>query len=141
MVEPMALVADGTEVGGADLTDEELTDLALSASPEQPLDPGAVPLALYSSESPGFLPMWYMPPVVARAAGGGGVRSCSCLSPPFWLLTASACVSPTGSWSPPEARVLRQLEELFPVRRGTPTMHRRPRVTMPRDLAMSHLFR
>ena len=26
MVEPLALVADGTEVGGADLTDDELTD-------------------------------------------------------------------------------------------------------------------
>jgi hypothetical protein len=56
MVETLAFVADGTEVGGADLTDDELTDL--------------VPLALYSSQSPGFLPMWYMPPVVARAAGG-----------------------------------------------------------------------
>jgi len=70
MVETMGLVADGTVVGGADLTDDELTDLALAADSEQPLDPGAVPLALYSSRSPGFLPLWYMPPVVARAAGG-----------------------------------------------------------------------
>jgi hypothetical protein len=70
MVETLALVADGTEVGGADLTDDELTDLALSTGSEQPLDPDAVPLELYSSQSAGFLPMWYMPPVVARAAGG-----------------------------------------------------------------------
>jgi hypothetical protein len=70
MAETLAFVADGTEVGGADLSDDELTELALSAGPEQPLDPEALPLALYSAQSPGFLPMWYMPPVVARAAGG-----------------------------------------------------------------------
>jgi hypothetical protein len=70
MAETLAFVADGTEVGGADLSDDELTALALSAGPDGPLDPEARPLALYSAESPGFLPMWYMPPVVARAAGG-----------------------------------------------------------------------
>jgi len=70
MVETTRLVAGGAEVGGADLTDEELTELALSADADQPLGPGAVPLALCSSRSPSFLPQWYMPPVVARAAGG-----------------------------------------------------------------------
>ena len=42
MVEPLAFVADGTEVGGADLTDDELTDLALSVSPEQAARPRCV---------------------------------------------------------------------------------------------------
>lgn len=50
----------------SDFTDEELTVLALSADPDQELDPDAVPLAMYSSQSCASLPMWYMPPVMSR---------------------------------------------------------------------------
>jgi hypothetical protein len=50
----------------SDFTDEELTLLAISADPDQELDPDAVPLALYSSGSCASLPLWYMPPVMSR---------------------------------------------------------------------------
>ena len=58
--------------GGCDgeLSDDELTTLALAADPEQELDPGAVPLTPYGSLSCHSLPLWYMPPATARAAGG-----------------------------------------------------------------------
>jgi len=51
-----------------DLTDEELTELALAAEPDAPLGPDAVPLVMRASDSPQFLPAWYMPPVMARGA-------------------------------------------------------------------------
>ncbi|MGO9457254.1 MAG: hypothetical protein ACLP62_09425 [Acidimicrobiales bacterium] len=52
---------------GAVFTDEELTALALSADPDRPLDPDAVPLGFYLSQLPGPLPEWYMP-VAATSA-------------------------------------------------------------------------
>jgi hypothetical protein len=52
--------------GTSDFTDEELSVLALSADPDQELDPDAVPLAMYSSQSCASLPLWYMPPVMSR---------------------------------------------------------------------------
>jgi hypothetical protein len=48
------------------ITDAELTALALAADPDQPLDPDAVPLNEYLSNSVSLLPEWYMAPVVAR---------------------------------------------------------------------------
>ncbi len=47
------------------ITDEELTALALSADPDQPLDPDAVPFGSADDEFPGLLPAWYMPRPVA----------------------------------------------------------------------------
>ena len=47
-------------------TDEELTALAMAADPDAPLDPEAVPIGCYLSQTPGLLPAWYMPPAVAR---------------------------------------------------------------------------
>jgi hypothetical protein len=60
-----------TELGGHDLsgdrfTDAELTALALAGDPDEPLDHDAVPVSLYSSQVPGQLPGWYMPPVMCR---------------------------------------------------------------------------
>jgi hypothetical protein len=54
-------------VGPSDdeLTDDELTALALACDPDEPLDPDATPLDLYSHQSFGLLPGWYMPPVTA----------------------------------------------------------------------------
>jgi hypothetical protein len=40
--------------------------LALSADPDQPVSPDAVPWAIYGPEMTTFLPQWYMPPVMAR---------------------------------------------------------------------------
>ena len=53
-----------------EISDDELTTLALAADPEQEVDPGAVPLTPYGNLSGVALPLWYMPPVTARAAGG-----------------------------------------------------------------------
>ena len=46
------------------LTDEELTELALAADPEEPLPEDAVPIGTYLSQIPAPLPLWYMPPVM-----------------------------------------------------------------------------
>jgi hypothetical protein len=46
------------------LTDEELTTLALSADPNAPLPPEAVPIAVHLAQLGPSLPLWYMPPAV-----------------------------------------------------------------------------
>jgi hypothetical protein len=59
--------------GGQDdeqVSDEELTRLALAADPDPELGPDAVPFTPYGNLPPASLPLWYMPPVTARAAGG-----------------------------------------------------------------------
>ncbi|HUY65074.1 MAG TPA: hypothetical protein VMV14_11245 [Acidimicrobiales bacterium] len=50
-------------------SDEELTELALAADPDAPLDPSAVPIGRYLAGLPSYLPSWYMAPVMARHAG------------------------------------------------------------------------
>jgi hypothetical protein len=47
------------------ITDEELTALALSADPDQPLDPDAVPFTDADGAIVGLLPAWYMPRPIA----------------------------------------------------------------------------
>jgi hypothetical protein len=54
------------------LTDEELTELALAADPDQAIDEDAVPLAQYQGEYGDLLPDWYMP---APAAHGSRRRN------------------------------------------------------------------
>ncbi len=51
-----------------DITDEELTELALTADPDAPLPADAVPIGVYLSKFAAPLPLWYMPPVV-RSGG------------------------------------------------------------------------
>ena len=53
----------------SDISDEELTALALAADPDAPFDEDAVPLSAYLREYPELLPSWYMP------APGGFSRS------------------------------------------------------------------
>jgi len=48
------------------LSDEELTELALSSSPDGPLPDDAVPIEFYLAALPGPLPQWYMPPAMTR---------------------------------------------------------------------------
>jgi hypothetical protein len=59
--------AGPSDEAGEELTDDELTALALACDPEQPLDPDATPLDL-RSQSFGLLPGWYMPPVIAAGS-------------------------------------------------------------------------
>lgn len=49
-------------------TDAELSALALAADPDQPLDVNAVALNLSPAFGAGFLPTWYMPPVMCRGS-------------------------------------------------------------------------
>jgi hypothetical protein len=68
VIAPPAHEADGVlPVEEADFTDEELTELALAAGADSPLDPDAVPLDIYGSRAGALLPAWYMPPVMAGA--------------------------------------------------------------------------
>jgi hypothetical protein len=52
------------------LSDDELTELALAADPGAPLPDDAVPIDVHLARTGPSLPLWYMPPVVAR----GGPR-------------------------------------------------------------------
>jgi hypothetical protein len=61
---------DADHLDAVAISDAELTAMALSADPDAPLDPAAVPLDLYlgTSGAP-FLPAWYMAPAAARLRG------------------------------------------------------------------------
>lgn len=54
------------DLGDEDLSDAELTELALAADPSAPLSADAVALDLH--HRPGLLPSWYMPPVMLRSS-------------------------------------------------------------------------
>ena len=60
--------ADGHD--DEEISDDELTALALAADPEPALGPEAVPITTHRNLPAASLPLWYMPPVSARAAGG-----------------------------------------------------------------------
>ena len=60
-------LTDGPDPYEPEISDEELTALALAADADQPLDPDAVPLMTQPAESLSLLPGWYMPPVMAGA--------------------------------------------------------------------------
>jgi hypothetical protein len=50
-----------------DISDEELTAMALAADPDAPLGDDAIPLSLFQAIQPGPLPEWYMPATATRA--------------------------------------------------------------------------
>jgi hypothetical protein len=74
---PDTVVAVEWLVDGDDITDDELTTLALAADPDQPVAPDAVPISLSTEAPQGLLPEWYMPPPMS--AGRGSARR--------WLLS------------------------------------------------------
>jgi hypothetical protein len=51
---------------GEQLSDAELTALALAADPNAPLSDDAIPLSMHLAQFAGALPGWYMPPAMAR---------------------------------------------------------------------------
>jgi hypothetical protein len=51
---------------GEQLTEAELTALALAADPNAPLSDDAIPLSMHLAQFAGALPQWYMPPAMAR---------------------------------------------------------------------------
>jgi hypothetical protein len=54
-------------VVGDEITDEELTALALAADPDAPLAKDAVPIGVHLARVAVALPQWYMPPVTATS--------------------------------------------------------------------------
>ena len=70
------------------VSDEELTALALAASPDAPLSADAVPFYAYDIDTPQLLPGWYMPPVLARRARGWRVPVVVFLVAAFLLVDA-----------------------------------------------------
>jgi hypothetical protein len=61
-------VKDHRSAADREITDDELTELAMAADPEAPLAEDAVPIGMYLSQFAAPLPLWYMPPVV-RSGG------------------------------------------------------------------------
>jgi hypothetical protein len=59
------MVIDG-DTNEEPLTDAELTALALAADPAAPLGDDAVPISLHLAQFGAALPLWYMPPAIAR---------------------------------------------------------------------------
>jgi hypothetical protein len=51
------------------ITDQELTELALAADPNEPLPEDAIAIGTYLSQIPSPLPLWYMPPVMRSGSG------------------------------------------------------------------------
>jgi hypothetical protein len=73
---PATAVAGGTVDGvGDQITDEELTALALAADPDQPIPHDAVSLwELDPARSDPLLPDWYMPAAAGGVGAGPGWR-------------------------------------------------------------------
>ena len=80
------------------ITDEELTALALSADPDQPLDADAVPIGVYLANAVGPLPEWYMAPVMARHTGRRQRAVILAVVSSFVLIEAFGLCSTYGQW-------------------------------------------
>lgn len=77
-----------------DMSDEELTVLALAADPDQPLDADAQPASFLSDQS--LLPTWYMPSPAngTGALGRGRTAIAWVLIAAFGVITAlGSCVT------------------------------------------------
>ena len=74
----------------AELTLDELTELALAADPREHLEPDAVPLA-GTSDDFALLPRWYMPaPIASRP------RSLWCTAVAIFLIGAFVTITALG---------------------------------------------
>ena len=63
------MVQDAPAASEPGITEEELTELALAADPNEPIPVDAVPIDAHLSNFAAALPLWYMAPVV-RTPGG-----------------------------------------------------------------------
>jgi len=89
----------GDEAGP--LSDAELTELALAADPDQPLDPDAVPISAYLGQLPGALPDWYMPPATTRVGKRWRIPVVLVIVGAFLLIEALGLCSTFGQLSLP----------------------------------------
>lgn len=88
------------DVPESDLSDEELTALALAADPSAPMDPEAVPMDVYLGSlgpvaSP-LLPIWYMAPIAGRRVGRRGRIVVLAVIAAFLLIEAFGLCSTYG---------------------------------------------
>jgi hypothetical protein len=56
-----------TDISDLDISDEELTALALAADPDLPITDDAVPMRSMPAHGQPLLPDWYMPVAASRA--------------------------------------------------------------------------
>ncbi len=83
------------------VSDAELTELALAADPDLPLDPNAVPISAYLAQLPIALPDWYMPPATARSGKRWRVPVVLVIVGAFLLIEALGLCSTFGQLSLP----------------------------------------
>lgn len=72
-----------------DITDDELTELALAAEPHDPMADDAVPFRPLEAEGQPLLPEWYMPASTGRARRDW--RSRVAISMAIGLMLISSC--------------------------------------------------
>ena len=72
-----------------DITDDELTELAMSAEPHDPMADDAVPFRPLEAEGQPLLPDWYMPASAGRARRDW--RSRVAISMAIGLVLISSC--------------------------------------------------
>lgn len=62
------MTEDPGSVLDVDISEEQLTELALAADPDAPLAADAVPIDVHLLQF-GSIPLWYMPPVARSGSG------------------------------------------------------------------------
>jgi hypothetical protein len=77
-------------------TEAELTELALSADRDAPIDEDAVPMAVYLGQTAGLLPEWYMPTPMLRRARSWRVPVVLAIVGAFVILEAVGLCSTFG---------------------------------------------
>jgi hypothetical protein len=86
--------------GYSDITEAELTELALAADPDAPLADDAVPLAVYLEDAPGLLPAWYMPSPMVRGGKSWRVPVVLVIVAAFVIIEAFGLCSTFGQLVP-----------------------------------------
>ena len=84
------------DAAGTQISDAELTALALAADPHAPLDPAAVPIAQYLGAATAPLPEWYMAPVTTHRLGHAGRLVVLAVVTAFVLIEAFGLCSTYG---------------------------------------------
>ena len=82
------------------LTEDELTELALSTRAGLPVAEDAVPLATYLGQDPGLLPGWYMPTPMTRMSPRWRLPVVVALVAAFLLIEAFGLCSTFGQVVP-----------------------------------------
>jgi hypothetical protein len=78
------------------ISDEELTELALSADPEAPLPADAVPIGVHLATWAAPLPLWYMPPATRSGRGRWKVPVVVAVVAAFLLIDAMGLCNTYG---------------------------------------------